>query len=298
MTARKHPDLSPTERANEASVGLETRSTTEILEIMNREDARVASAVGEQLPAIRDAVDGIVGRVGRGGRLIYLGAGTSGRMATMEAAEAPPTFGVTADIVIGVIAGGTGAVQAAREGAEDDAEGGAEEVRRLDVGAADVLVGVSASGRTPFVLAAMGEARARGALIVGVCCDDEAPLVAASDIPICPMVGPEILAGSTRLKAGTAQKLVLNMLTTVAMIRLGRVHGNLMIDVRPTNAKLRERARRIVAEITGATDSEVNRALSQSDWSARAAALMLSRGLTADEARALINVGTEVPTDA
>ncbi|MGI8830578.1 MAG: N-acetylmuramic acid 6-phosphate etherase [Candidatus Limnocylindria bacterium] len=298
MTARKHPDISPTERANEASVGLETRSTTEILEIMNREDARVASAVGEQLPAIRDAVDGIVGRVGRGGRLIYLGAGTSGRMATMEAAEAPPTFGVTADIVIGVIAGGTGAVQAAREGAEDDAEGGAGEVRRLDVGAADVLVGVSASGRTPFVLAAMDEARARGALIVGVCCDDEAPLVAASDIPICPMVGPEILAGSTRLKAGTAQKLVLNMMTTVAMIRLGRVHGNLMIDVRPTNAKLRERARRIVAEITGATDSEVSRALSQSDWSARAATLMLSRGLTADEARALLNVGTEVPTDA
>lgn len=298
MTAHKHSDLSPTERANEASVGLETRSTAEILEIMNREDARVASAVGAQLPAIRDAVDGIVGHVGRGGRLIYLGAGTSGRMATMEAAEAPPTFGVTADIVIGVIAGGTGAVQAAREGAEDDAEGGAEEVRRLEVGAADVLVGVSASGRTPFVLAAMGEARARGALIVGVCCDDEAPLVAASDIPICPMVGPEILAGSTRLKAGTAQKLVLNMLTTVAMIRLGRVHGNLMIDVRPTNAKLRERARRIVAEITGATDSEVNRALSQSDWSARAATLMLSRGLTAEEARALLDVGTEAPTNA
>lgn len=278
------PDLPPTERANQASADLEARSTLEILEIMNREDARVADAVGECLTEIRDAVDAIVVRLRDGGRLVYLGAGTSGRLATMEAAEAPPTFGVPPDIVVGIIAGGTAAFQAAREGAEDDAAGGAAEVRRLAIGASDVLVGVSASGRTPFVLGAVGEARRRGALTVGVCCDDGAPLASQSDIAICPLVGPEILAGSTRLKAGTAEKLVLNMLTTAAMIRLGRVHGNLMVDVRPTNAKLRERARRIVAEVTGVDEAGAAAALAATGWSARAAILVLSRGMTADGA--------------
>jgi N-acetylmuramic acid 6-phosphate etherase len=281
------PDLPPTERSNEASERLETHSTLEILELMNREDALVATAVGAQLQAISEAVDEIVERIRSGGRLIYLGAGTSGRMATMEAAEAPPTFGVPPGTVVGLIAGGSDAVQAARERAEDDADGGAEEVRRLEVAAGDALVGVSASGRTPFVLAAVAEARRRGALTVGVCCDDAAPLASAADIAICPLVGPEILAGSTRLKAGTAQKLVLNMLTTAAMIRLGRVHGNLMIDVRATNAKLRERARRIVAEVSGAPEDEVAAALDATEWSARAAILMLTRGLSADEARAV-----------
>jgi len=281
----ERPQLPPTERSNEASERLETHSTLEILELMNREDTLVATAVGAQLEAIRAAVDQIVERIRSGGRLIYLGAGTSGRMATMEAAEAPPTFGVPPGTVVGLIAGGTDAVQPAGERAEDDADGGADEVRRLDVGAGDALVGVSASGRTPFVLAAVAEARRRGALTVGVCCDDAAPLAAATDIAICPLVGPEILAGSTRLKAGTAQKLVLNMLTTAAMIRLGRVHGNLMIDVRPTNAKLRERVRRIVAEVSGASEDEVAAALDATEWSARAAILMLTRGTSADEAR-------------
>jgi len=283
----ERPELPPTERRNEASERLETHSTLEILELMNREDTLVATAVGAQLEAIREAVDQIVERIRSGGRLIYLGAGTSGRMATMEAAEAPPTFGVPPGTVVGLIAGGTDAVQAARERAEDDADGGSDEVRRLDVSAGDALVGVSASGRTPFVLAAVAEARRRGALTVGVCCDDAAPLAAATDIAICPLVGPEILAGSTRLKAGTAQKLVLNMLTTAAMIRLGRVHGNLMIDVRATNAKLRERARRIVAEVSGASEDEVAGALDATEWSARAAILMLTRGMSADEARAV-----------
>lgn len=286
MNAHDRSPLPPTERANEASAGIEQRSTLEILEIMNSEDAGVAAAVAERLPAIRDAVDGIVERLRAGGRLIYLGAGTSGRMATMEAAEAPPTFGVSADLVVGVIAGGLSAVEAAREGAEDDAEDGAGEVQRLEVGASDVLVGVSASGRTPFVLGAVTEATARGALTIGVCCDDGSALASATAIAICPLVGPEIVAGSTRLKAGTAQKLVLNMLTTAAMIRLGRVHGNLMIDVRPTNAKLRERAQRIVAEVTGATSADVAAALDATGWSARAAILMLSRGMTASEAAA------------
>lgn len=296
MTVPERSDLPPTERPNEASERLETSSTLEILELMNREDARVATAVGEQIDAIREAVDAIVERVRSGGRIIYLGAGTSGRMATMEAAEAPPTFGIAPEVVVGVIAGGTGAVQAAREGAEDDAGGGAEDVRQLEVGAGDALVGVSASGRTPFVLAAVVEARKRGALTIGVCCDDAAPLATLTEIAICPLVGPEILAGSTRLKAGTAQKLVLNMLTTAAMIRLGRVHGNLMIDVRPTNAKLRERARRIVADISGAPEAAVGAALAATDWSARAAILMLTQGMTADEARAALTEPRE-PAD-
>ena len=283
----ERPQLPPTERSNEASERLETHSTLEILELMNREDTLVATAVGAQIEAIRAAVDQIVERIRSGGRLIYLGAGTSGRMATMEAAEAPPTFGVPPGTVVGLIAGGTDAVQPAGERAEDDADGGADEVRRLAVGAGDALVGVSASGRTPFVLAAVAEAGRRGALTIGVCCDDAAPLAAATDIAICPLVGPEILAGSTRLKAGTAQKLVLNMLTTAAMIRLGRVHGNLMIDVRATNAKLRERARRIVAEVSGASEDEVAGALDATEWSARAAILMLTRGMSADEARAV-----------
>lgn len=295
MTGRQASDVPPTERANEASEDLPDRSTLEMLEIMNREDARVAVAVGERLPAIRDAVDATVDRIRDGGRLVYLGAGTSGRLATMEAAEAPPTFGVTPEIVIGVIAGGTGAVHAASEGAEDDEGGGAAEVRRLEVGPRDVLVGVSASGRTPFVLGAIAEAGARGALTVGVCCDDDAPLAARANIAICPLVGPEILAGSTRLKAGTAQKLVLNMLTTAVMIRLGRVHGNLMVDVRPTNAKLRERAQRIVAEVTGVDEPTATVALTATGWSARAAILMLSRGLTAEEAIGALGEGE--PTD-
>lgn len=286
MTLRDSSDMALTERPNEASAGLETLGTRQILELMNAEDARVAAAVADQLEPITAAVDAIVSRVRAGGRLIYLGAGTSGRLATMEAAEVPPTFGVPPGMVVGLIAGGTDAVQAAREGAEDDTAGGATEVRRLDVGERDALVGVSASGRTAFVLAAVAEARSRGAVTIGVCCDDRAPLAEVTDIPICTVVGPEVLAGSTRLKAGTAQKLVLNMLTTAAMIRLGRVRGNLMIDVRPTNVKLRERARRIVIDISGANDAEVDAALTATGWSARAAVLVLTKGLTADEALA------------
>lgn len=284
MTLRDSSDMALTERPNAASAGLETLGTRQILELMNAEDARVAAAVADQLEPITAAVDAIVSRVRAGGRLIYLGAGTSGRLATMEAAEVPPTFGVPPGMVVGLIAGGTDAVRAAREGAEDDTAGGATEVRRLDVGERDALVGVSASGRTAFVLAAVAEARSRGAVTIGVCCDDRAPLAEVTDIPICTVVGPEVLAGSTRLKAGTAQKLVLNMLTTAAMIRLGRVRGNLMIDVRPTNVKLRERARRIVIDISGANDAEVDAALTATGWSARAAVLVLTKGLTADEA--------------
>jgi N-acetylmuramic acid 6-phosphate etherase len=276
--------LPTTERSNPASADLGSRSTREILELMNAEDASVPDAVGAELPSIERAVAAIVDRLHDGGRLVYLGAGTSGRIAAMEAAEAPPTFGVAPEIVIGVIAGGSGAVQSAREVAEDDEAAGATAIAALDVAGRDAVVGVTASGATRFVLGAVREAAARGALTIGVCSDADAPLNAAVDVAICPVVGPEVVTGSTRLKAGTAAKLVLNMLTTAAMVRLGHVHGNLMIDVQATNAKLRDRARRIVTEVTGAAPDEVRAALEASGWSARAAIDRI-RGESSQDAR-------------
>jgi N-acetylmuramic acid 6-phosphate etherase len=288
------PDpLPPTERVNEATVGLESATVRQILEVMNAEDAGVAAAVARVIPQIERAVEGIVERLRDGGRLVYLGAGTSGRLATMEAAEAAPTFGVDPDSVLGVIAGGLGAVDSALEGAEDDAAGGAARMRDLAIGPDDVIVGVSASGRTAFVLAAVSEAAALGALTIGLCCDDASPLASAADVAICPLVGAEVIAGSTRLKAGTAQKLVLNMLTTAAMVRLGRVRDNLMIDVRPTNAKLRDRARRIVAEVSGAAEPDIVAALEASGWSARSAIAALGAGKASEPAERRAPEGSE-----
>jgi N-acetylmuramic acid 6-phosphate etherase len=282
--------LPPTERANPATSDLARQPTAELLRLMSAEDAKVPTAVAHEIAAVERAVAAIVERLRAGGRLVYLGAGTSGRIAVMEAAEARPTFGVAEGTVIGVIAGGEGAVSRGHEGAEDDAEAGEAAVRRVGLGAADVLVGVSASGRTPFVLGAISEARSRGALSIGVSCDATAPLASVPDLSISPDVGPELIAGSTRLKAGTAQKLVLNMLTTAAMIRLGRVHGGLMVDVLLTNDKLRGRARRIVEEVTGHSGPEVDAALREAE-SARVAIVMLSRGVDANAARDLLAGG-------
>lgn len=270
---------------------LEGLGTRELLTLINDRDGNVARAVRRELPAVGRAVDAIVERLRQGGRLILLGAGTSGRLAVMEAAEARPTFGMPATTVVGLVAGGPAAMTGSQEGAEDDAEAAVDELRRLELTGRDIVVGVSASGRTPFVLAAVQEARAQGALTIGLCCDDPAPLSEAVAIAIHPSVGPEVIAGSTRLKAGTAQKLVLNMLTTAAMIRLGRVHGNLMIDVQATNAKLRDRARRIVEQVSGRAGPTVDAALVESGWSARVAIVMLVRGVDAIEARRLIAEG-------
>jgi len=274
------PDLPGTERASDAATDLPALSTRDLLELINGQDASVATAVRRELPAVGDAVDAVVERLRQGGRLILLGAGTSGRLAVMEAAEARPTFGMPATTVVGLMAGGPSAMTGSREGAEDDVEAALEDIQRLGLTGRDTVVGVSASGRTPFVIAAVRAAHDQGALTIGLCCDDPAPLSEAVDIAIHPTVGPEVIAGSTRLKAGTAQKLVLNMLTTAVMIRLGRIHGNLMIDVQATNAKLRDRARRIVEE-----------ALAESGWSARVAIVMLGRHVDASEARRLIAHG-------
>nr|MDQ3555119.1 N-acetylmuramic acid 6-phosphate etherase [Chloroflexota bacterium] len=285
------PDLPGTERASDAATDLPALSTRDLLELINSQDASVASAVRRELLAVGDAVDAVVERLRQGGRLILLGAGTSGRLAVMEAAEARPTFGMPATTVVGLMAGGPSAMTGSREGAEDDVEAAVEDIERLGLTARDTVVGVSASGRTPFVIAAVRAARHQGALTIGLSCDDPAPLSEAVDIAIHPTVGPEVIAGSTRLKAGTAQKLVLNMLTTAVMIRLGRIHGNLMIDVQATNAKLRDRARRIVEEVTGRAGLAVEEALAESGWSARVAIVMLRRDVDASEARRLIADG-------
>jgi len=280
-----------TERANHAARSLEDLPTLELLRLMNDEDARVAGAVAAQLPAIAEAVDAIAERVRLGGRLFLVGAGTSGRLAVIEAAEVPPTFGVASGMVIAVIAGGADAVTRSHEGAEDEGPSGAAQMARLAVGRDDAVVGISASGRTLFVMGAIEEARRREALTIGLCCDHPAPLSAAVRIAIHPVTGPEVIAGSTRLKAGSAQKLVLNMLTTGVMVRLGRVHGSLMIDVQATNAKLRRRVRSIVEEVTGQSGQAVDQALDAAGWSARVAVVMLARGVDAEESKRLLDSG-------
>jgi N-acetylmuramic acid 6-phosphate etherase len=242
-----------TEQVNPASDGIDTLPTARILEIVNAEDARVADAVAREIPAITRAVDAIVAAIQRGGRLFYIGAGTSGRLGVLDAAECPPTFSASAELVQGIMAGGEAALAHATETTEDDPSIGARDLRVRGFTAADVLVGIAASGRTPYVLGAIAEARRLGAVTAGISCTPDSELARAVHIAITPLTGPEIVAGSTRMKAGTATKLVLNMLSTATFIRLGYVYGNLMVNVQPKNAKLQDRARRIVATAAGLT---------------------------------------------
>ena len=240
-----------TEHPNAASVEIDRMTPLQIVRIMSAEDAGVAAAVAKELPSIAAAVEAITTRLLNGGRLIYLGAGTSGRLGAMDAIECPPTFGISPDRILGCIAGGSFALSQAAEDLEDSTEAGSFDIERLNGGSADALVGITASGRTPYVLGAVASARARGMLVIGLACNAKTPLHDVVDIMIAPDVGPEIIAGSTRLKAGTAQKMALNMLSTATMVRLGKTFGNLMVDVRATNEKLRERALSILAEATG-----------------------------------------------
>jgi N-acetylmuramic acid 6-phosphate etherase len=255
---------STTEKRNPASERIDLVSTREMVHIINDEDAKVPAAVGEQAGAIAAAIDAIAERMQHGGRLIYVGAGTSGRLGVLDASECPPTFNTAPERVVGVIAGGPTALTNSIEGAEDNREAGGQAMRDLDVAERDSVVGIAASGRTPFVLGAMAEAKQRGALVIAVACNAGSPMQAAADIAVVPVVGPEIIAGSTRLKAGTVQKLVLNMLSTGVMIRLGKTYGNLMVDVQSTNSKLRDRAQRIVVEATGLDAPQASRLLEAS----------------------------------
>ncbi|MFF9646154.1 N-acetylmuramic acid 6-phosphate etherase [Kitasatospora aureofaciens] len=268
--------------------GIDRLPTLDLLHLMNAEDRTVPAAVAGQLAAIAAVVDAAATRMARGGRLVYAGAGTAGRLGVLDAAECPPTFGTDPGLVVGLIAGGRTAVTEAVEGAEDRTDLAEADVAALGLTPADTLVGVSASGRTPYPLAAVRAARAAGALTVGLACNRGSALAATADLGIEVEVGPEVLAGSTRLKAGTAQKLVLNLLSTAVMVRLGRTYGNLMVDLRATNAKLRDRARRIVAEATGADEDTVRRALAATDGRAKDAVLVLLADVDAPTAARLL----------
>jgi N-acetylmuramic acid 6-phosphate etherase len=258
----------PTEARNPRAARLASFGTREILDLMNDEDATVAAAVRKALPEIRLAVDAIVAAFAGGGRLRYFGAGTSGRLGVLDASEAPPTFGVAEEVVRGVIAGGDEALRRSIEGAEDDALAGSRDARE-HVRYGDVVVGISASGRARYVIAALVMAREIGARTVALTCDPAAPLAKDADVVIALDTGPEVLAGSSRLKAGTATKLALNMLSTAAMIRSGHTRGDLMIDLRPTNAKLKERAVRIVCDETGLDEDAARANLEANAWSVR-----------------------------
>jgi N-acetylmuramic acid 6-phosphate etherase len=250
-------------------------ATLEIARIMNGEDQSVPSAVAARLPEIAAAIDGVAARMARGGRLIYAGAGTAGRLGVLDASECPPTFNTDPSEVVGLIAGGPSAMVTAVEGAEDSKELAAADLDGLDLTQDDTVVGISASGRTPYAIGAVEHARAKGALTIGLSCNADSALGAAAEHPIEVVVGPELLTGSTRLKAGTAQKLVLNMLSTITMIRLGKTYGNLMVDVRASNEKLRARSRRIVSLATGASDAEIEAALAATDGEVKNAILAI-----------------------
>jgi N-acetylmuramic acid 6-phosphate etherase len=267
------------------SKNLDRMTTAEIVRLMNREDRKVAEVVGRELPAIARAVDAIVAAIRAGGRLFYVGAGSSGRMAVLDAAECPPTFGISPKMMRAFIAGGRRAVTGAVEGAEDSVANGERDLRRVKLTKKDVVVGIAASGTTPYVLGAMNYARKRGAMTVAVTSNRRMAVTRIAKIAIAAEVGPEVLTGSTRLKAGTAQKMVLNMLSTVVMVRLGHVYENLMIDAVLTNEKLHERAVRILTEASGESVSAAEHALRAAGHNMRVGLVMLKLGVDAKEAR-------------
>ena len=283
--SRLAQDRRRTEQRNPASRGLDRMGTDAILRTINREDQKVAAAVGREIPAITNAVDAIVAAIRNGGRLLYVGAGTSGRLAILDASEVPPTYGVSREVVQGIIAGGSKAVTGAVEGAEDSVANGVRDLKAKKLSRNDVVVGIAASGTTPYVISALTFARKIGATTIAVTANRNSPLAKHAQIAISVEVGPEVVTGSTRMKAGTSQKLVLNMLSTAAMVRLGHVYDNLMIDLTLTNKKLLQRGTRIVAEASGAELSDVEHALRQSKHDLRVALTMLKTGSDAKVAR-------------
>ncbi|WP_322633034.1 N-acetylmuramic acid 6-phosphate etherase [Glycomyces albidus] len=275
-----------TERADPRYAGIEDLSTLDLAKTMNEADASVSAAVAAVLPEVAAAIDAVADRLAKGGRLRYVGAGTAGRMAVMDAAECPPTFSTDPDLVKAIIAGGKAAEGGAVEGTEDDAAAGEAAIAADGIGPADAVVGLAASGRTPFVVAAVREARRRGALTVGLSCNTGTVLSDAAEHRIEVEVGPEVVAGSTRLKSGTAQKFVLNMISTISMVRLGKVYRNYMVDMKVANQKLAARAVRMIREITGAGPDEAEAALAASGNHVKTAVVMLELGVDAAEAGA------------
>jgi len=287
MTTRR--SLPTTEKRNPASANIDRLSTLEIADLINREDRTVPQAVGSQRKKIAAAIDVIVAQLRAGGRLFYVGAGTSGRLGVLDASECPPTFGVKPSMVQGIIAGGKRALVRSIEGAEDDPADGARAIDRKHVGARDVVIGLAACGMTPFVRGALQRARRLGARTICVTCAPEAVGFIPAEIVINPVVGPEVVTGSTRMKAGTATKLVLNTLTTAAMVRLGKVYGNLMVDLRAVNNKLRDRSVRIVMELTGLSRAKATALLKRADGQLKPAVVMHFRKVDLHGAIRILN---------
>ena len=277
-----------TEQPNVTSAAIDTLSTIEIVQLMNAEDHKVAVAVENESATIAKAVDAIASRITKGGRLVYLGAGTSGRLGVLDASECPPTFNTSPEMVIGIIAGGGKALTSAIEGAEDDSESAIVDLQARNFSKLDVLVGIATSGRTPYVIGGLRYAQSIGAYAIGLTCNPDSELNDCSDIVIAPVVGPEVISGSTRLKAGTATKMVLNILTTATMVLLGKTYGNWMVDLRATNVKLKARSVRIVAAITGLTEQQAAEQLARCNGEVKTAIVASKRSLEAAEARALL----------
>lgn len=274
-----------TEARNPATIGMDCVSTIEMVRLINREDAFVAEAVGREAEAIARAVDVVADRLGRGGRLIYMGAGTSGRLGVLDAAECPPTFNTDPSMVVGLIAGGLTALTTAVEGAEDSPDLGGRDLADIGASSDDVVLGIATSGRTPYVVGGLEYAKSVGAYTIALSCNAKAEIIDRAELAITPVVGPEVLSGSTRLKAGTATKLVLNTITTGAMVRLGKTYGNLMVDLRPTNTKLSARAIRIVRLATDLSQEEAQTLLERCDHEVKVAIVSQLAGLDPESAR-------------
>lgn len=287
----QHIDLTTmiTESRNQASLTIDQLTTVDMLKVINEEDKKVAFAVEKQLPQIAQAVDKIVESFQQQGRLIYIGAGTSGRLGILDASECPPTYGTPAEQIMGIIAGGTPAIFKAVENAEDKPEQGQADLQSIQFNYKDILVGIAASGRTPYVVGAMEYAKSQGATVISLCCNPNAPMIGLADIAITPIVGAEVITGSSRMKAGTAQKLVLNMLTTASMIKIGKVFSNLMVDVEASNAKLIERQIQIVIEATSCSRQQAINALEQCNRQCKTAIIMLLMQISAEQAMTLLN---------
>jgi N-acetylmuramic acid 6-phosphate etherase len=283
---RSKEDLSKldTEQRNERTMELDRLSTVDLVKTLHAENHLIAGAIDPTLPELAKLVDVTADRLKKGGRLLYVGAGTSGRLGVLDASECPPTFSVSPDMVQGIIAGGAKALTRSVEGAEDFIEQGEGDLAEMQITDKDVVVGIAASGRTPYVIGALKHARAQGAITGAVVNVSNSALAQHADYTIAAVTGAEPVTGSTRMKAGTAQKLVLNLLTTASMIKMGKVYGNLMVDVKATNVKLRNRAVRIVAQATGASNEDCEKALAQTDWQCKPAILMLILKIPADQA--------------
>lgn len=277
-----------TEKRNEATMELDKLSTLEFLTIMNKEDQKVIEAVNRVLPTIEKAVDLIVNSLQRGGRLIYIGAGTSGRLGILDASECPPTFSTT-DEILGIMAGGDEAIRKAKEGAEDSLDLAASDLKNMNVTEKDIICGIAASGRTPYVIGGMKYAQSLGGKTLAISCNENSEISKYADVTIEVIVGPEVITGSTRLKAGTAQKLVLNMLSTATMVRMGKVYNNLMVDVKASNLKLIERCKNIVMQACSCSYEEAEKALSTCEYKPKIAIVMIRKGVDAAYARKLLD---------